>query len=457
MRKDIFKEYAENSPMAALDADLNYIYVSRQWQDYTGVSWDEAIGKNVLSVIPDSMAPECLKTGKTVVHTVFPESPVKGKIPTMTIYTPRRDSSGKVCGVFLSVLAEGVFGIREINRQISQLTSEVEYYKEELSHERGARYSLSSIIGNSPAMLRMKSEISIAARSNSSVLIEGETGTGKEMVAHAIHSLSSRSLQKFVTVNCSAIPAELMESEFFGYEPGSFTGALSRGKIGKFELANNGSIFLDEVNLLTPTIQPKFLRVLQEMEIDPVGGKSPRKIDVRIISASNIPLEKLIAEGKFRADLYYRLNVIKITAPPLRTIKEDIPSLTANLIERLNKEMGTSIVGVEPSVIELFYQYNWPGNVRELHNVIESAINVTTGRILTPSDFERLRERITFSSHLADPANMDYNLREAKHRFEKELIERALKQSGGNRAKAADLLCISRTVLYKKLEQYGIR
>lgn len=296
-----------------------------------------------------------------------------------------------------------------------------------------------------------------ASNSASTVLIEGETGSGKELIAHAIHSLSTRRAANFVRVNCSAIPAELMESEFFGYAPGAFTGASKKGKIGRFQLADKGSLFLDEVNLLPATMQPKFLRVLQEREIDPVGGDGVIPVDVRVIAASNIPLEQLVQQGDFRSDLYYRLNVVHITAPPLRSRKEDIPLLVEDIIRRLNGQLGMAIQGVTPGVLELLENYDWPGNVRELQNAIESAMNTAKGTLLQEGDFDRLMLRMNARSRRALTGESEFNLQSNKQEVERSLIRRALQATGGNHAKAARLLGISRTVLYKKLDLYHMK
>lgn len=359
-------------------------------------------------------------------------------------------------GLFLYVVVNGVPNAQELLRQADLLKSEVDYYRQELSRERGARYQLDNIIGKSPAILRLKEQIVQASRSTSTVLIEGETGSGKELIAHAIHSLSPRRDANFVRVNCSAIPAELMESEFFGYAPGAFTGAAKKGKIGRFELANHGSLFLDEVNLLTSTMQPKFLRVLQEREIDPVGGTRTIPIDVRIIAASNIPLERLVERKEFRSDLYFRLNVIRIVAPPLRERKEDIPLLVEDLIRRLNHQLGMVIQRVSDEVMELLMSYDWPGNVRELQNAIESAMNMADSFQLEKSDFEQLIKRIRAKNRLAPARDREFRLKPSKQSLEREIIQEALAAANGNRSRAAQLLGISRTVLYKKLKQYEL-
>lgn len=419
--------------MAVLDQDGVYTYVSPGWERYTGHTAQEAIGRKVWEMVPDTHATEVFHTGKPV----FAKA-VNANGPAFTSYFPRFDRDGKLCGLFLYVIVQGMEDAQNLTRRIGELSSKVEFYQQELSRERGARYGLDNIIGESASVLRLKEQIVQAARSTSTVLIEGETGSGKELIAHSIHAMSARKAANFVRVNCSAIPAELMESEFFGY-------------------ASGGSIFLDEVNLLIATMQPKFLRVLQEMEIDPVGGEKSIPIDVRVIAASNIPLETLVEAGQFRSDLYYRLNVIRIQAPTLRERKEDLPLLVDNFIHRLNYQLGMVIEGVAPGAMDLLMDYDWPGNVRELQNAVESAMNAADSPILRRRDFRQLEQRMQARRRRQLTGPGDFKLRPARQAFERELIRDALAAAGGNRVKAAALLDISRTVLYEKMEQYQLK
>lgn len=438
---------------ALLDRDGRYLYVSKPWQEWTHRTSGEVLGKRVNEIISDTHALLALETGQ-----VIQARPViQSDIPFFTTYIPLRDEKGNVDGLFLYVVFNGVLNAKDLLQQAEELRSEVDFYRNELSRERGARYQLDNIIGRSKAIAQLKAQIVQASSSASTVLIEGETGSGKELIAHAIHSLSTRRAANFVRVNCSAIPAELMESEFFGYAPGAFTGASKKGKIGRFQLADKGSLFLDEVNLLPATMQPKFLRVLQEREIDPVGGDGVIPVDVRVIAASNIPLEQLVQQGDFRSDLYYRLNVVHITAPPLRSRKEDIPLLVEDIIRRLNGQLGMAIQGVTPGVLELLENYDWPGNVRELQNAIESAMNTAKGTLLQEGDFDRLMLRMNARSRRALTGESEFNLQSNKQEVERSLIRRALQATGGNHAKAARLLGISRTVLYKKLDLYHMK
>jgi len=439
--------------MAVLNKDGTYRYVNPGWCRLRGMTPEQTLGRKVWELLPDTRARMVLETGKPV----FGHPVSIGGQQAFTTYFPKYAPDGSLDGCYLFVIINGMADARVITQRINELSSQVEFYKEELSRERGARYNLNSIIGSSQSVLQLKEQIIQAAKSASTVLIEGETGSGKELIAHAIHALSPRHASNFVRVNCSAIPEELMESEFFGYFPGAFTGASKKGKVGRFELAHNGSIFLDEVNLLTSTMQPKFLRVLQEHEIDPVGSDKSIAVDVRVIAATNVPLEKLVHAGQFRSDLYFRLNVIRIVAPPLRSRKEDIPLLVDNLIQRLNNQLGMVIRGVSEGGMDVLMDYDWPGNVRELQNAIESAMNMTNAPILQKKDFEHLLEWIHAKNRRILPGSADYRLGPSKRIFEREKIREALSVSDNCRVKAAKLLDISRTVLYKKMNQYDLK
>ena len=430
--------------MAVLDQDGVYTYVSPGWERYTGHTAQEAIGRKVWEMVPDTHATEVFHTGKPV----FAKA-VNANGPAFTSYFPRFDRDGKLCGLFLYVIVQGMEDAQNLTRRIGELSSKVEFYQQELSRERGARYGLDNIIGESASVLRLKEQIVQAARSTSTVLIEGETGSGKELIAHSIHAMSARKAANFVRVNCSAIPAELMESEFFGYAAGAFTGAARKGRIGRFQLASGGSIFLDEVNLLTATMQPKFLRVLQEMEIDPVGGEKSIPIDVRVIAASNIPLETLVEAGQFRSDLYYRLNVIRIQAPTLRERKEDIVPLLNHFLTVVNQKYHTQKT-IFSDTIDAFENYPWPGNVRELENVLENLV------ITTPGD-EIRRENLPkkFWSENGEPAAVGMReilpLKVTVERVELAAIQHAIDQCGSVR-KAAAALGVDPSTIVRKMQ-----
>ncbi|MCQ4637884.1 sigma 54-interacting transcriptional regulator [Anaerovorax odorimutans] len=312
------------------------------------------------------------------------------------------------------------------------------------------KYSISDIIGTSPSIIELKRNLVRMSESDSTVLIEAETGCGKELVAHSIHNLSTRMKYPLVEINCAAIPETLFESELFGYEEGSFTGARQGGKAGKLELAEKGTLFLDEVDQLPIHIQPKLLRVLQEKEFSRIGGKT-KKMDVRIVAASNKNLAALVREGKFREDLYYRLNIMRLTIPPLRERKEDIPLFVEKSIREMNSVLDKKVEGVSPQVMKFFYHYNWPGNVRELKNLIERAMNLCVGKQIEADDLgDFISESlyVDFKDTLLSETNP---LEAARELAEREVITKALNLCGGNKQKTAELLKISRATLYNKL------
>jgi transcriptional regulator with PAS, ATPase and Fis domain len=319
-----------------------------------------------------------------------------------------------------------------------------------------AKYTFEDIIGKSKSLIEMKRLAAIASQSLSNVLVQGESGTGKELFAQAIHNASPRADFPFIAVNCAAIPRELIESELFGYVEGAFTGARKGGGIGKFELAEGGTIFLDEIGDMPLDMQIKLLRVLQNKEFFRIGGTTPIAVNVRVISATNKDLLEEIKKGRFREELYYRLNVLTIITPPLRERKEDIKILSEHFIQKLNKILGKKIVGLSEEVEQIFYEYSWPGNVRELENVIEYAMTMARGEIITSSALPELKKRKDF---LAAPIseNLLPTPKEILEDPEKKRYEQALKLSGGNILEAAKLLNISRATIYRKIKKYGLR
>lgn len=309
--------------------------------------------------------------------------------------------------------------------------------------------SYCNLVGQSQAMKKVFATIEKVAPTDSTILINGESGTGKELVARAIHQKSRRSAKPFVAVNCAAIPENLLESELFGHERGSFTGAHER-KLGKFELADEGTLFLDEIGCMSPAMQSKLLRVLENKVIERLGSEKGVEVDVRIISATNIEFQKAIEEGKFRSDLYYRLNVIPLPLPPLRERKEDIKLLAEYFVKKFNKEVKKEINGLAEAALNNLQKYDWPGNVRELQNIIERAVVLSSGRLIEELDLPIADQRIVPT--LAPGANMIESL----DQYEKEMIEKALLESNANRSKAARLLGIPRSTLNSRIDSLGI-
>jgi two-component system response regulator AtoC len=289
---------------------------------------------------------------------------------------------------------------------------------------------------------------------NSTVLITGESGTGKELIARGIHAKGDRSAKEMIPVNCGGIPESLLESELFGYKKGAFTGA-DKDKKGLFTAADGGTIFLDEIGELPLSLQVKLLRVLQESEIRPVGDAATRKIDVRVIAATARDLESAVSEGKFREDLYYRLNVVQVRVPSLREWPEDIPLLCRHFINLFNEKFGKDIKGLSPSALSTLQRHSWPGNVRELENVIERAVVLADEPVLLPEHFPKNFGQAKSGTGM-EAAFEGYSLKAAQRHIERHLIVKALEETGGNRTQAAKLLEISHPSLLTKMKRYEI-
>jgi len=325
---------------------------------------------------------------------------------------------------------------RRLKYEIANLRSQLE-----------STYRFSSIIGKSPSMEKVFKMVEVIKDSSSNVLILGETGTGKELLARAIHYTSHRHYKPFVAVNCAAVPRELLEAEFFGYEKGSFTGAISR-RIGKFEEASTGTLFLDEIGELELSLQAKILRAIQEKEIERIGGSKSIKIDIRLIASTNRDLKKDVQLKRFRADLYYRLNVVEIKLPPLVERKSDIPLLVTHFIDKFSQRENKHISSVSPDVMKCFLEYSWPGNLRELENVIERAVVLAKGETIgvkdIPGEIKKGRKN----------NNSTNNFKSLKE-MEIETIINAINAFNGNKSRAAQVLGITRKALYSRLKDYN--
>ena len=308
------------------------------------------------------------------------------------------------------------------------------------------------IVGGSALLEELRQQIAMAAPTNGRVMIQGENGSGKELVARAIHALSTRREGPFVEVNCAAIPEELIESELFGHERGAFTGAIARRR-GKFELADQGTLFLDEIGDMTLKTQAKVLRALEEQAFERVGGKETLRVDVRVLAASNQDLKELIAQGRFREDLYYRLNVIPIEVPPLRRRKEDIPALVGHFIALFSAENGKRPKTISVEALAYFLSYDWPGNVRELRNMVERLVIMAPRDVVGPED---LPPPLRAKEGPAEDVQRERTLKDAREAFERAYIVAELRAHDGNVTRTADTLGIERSHLYRKLKAYGI-
>jgi PAS domain S-box-containing protein len=341
--------------------------------------------------------------------------------------SPLRDREGKVYG--------GIVVVRDETRL------------DTLERDLGKRTSFQSIVGKCPQMQRIYSLIEALADTPTTVLITGETGTGKELIAEAIHRSGSRSGKPFVKVNCSALSENLLESELFGHVKGAFTGAIGN-KAGRFEIADGGSILLDEIGDISRQMQLKLLRVLQEREFERVGSTSPITVDVRVLAATNQDLTRKVKDGAFREDLYYRLKVVELSVPPLRERREDIPLLVDHLVTKCNERLNKGVLGVTDDVESLFSLYAWPGNVRELEHVIEHGVLLSPRPLITVEDLPQELRAVSKSAPARPAAETD-NL--------PEMILSALEKTGWNKALAARLLDMGRTTLYRKIKDYGIK
>ncbi|OOP70771.1 sigma 54-interacting transcriptional regulator [Clostridium beijerinckii] len=432
--------------MIIIDKQGIVTMISNAYTEFLGIKREDAIGRHVNEVIENTRMPIVLETGKEEVaqlHKIKGSYMIASRIPIV--------KNGEIIGVVGKVLFRNVKELNSLYKRISVIEKELATYKSKLREFNKANYSLENIIGESEPIVMAKAIVEKAAHTNSNVLILGESGTGKEIFAHAIHSESNRHEGPFVKVNCAAIPSDLLESELFGYEAGAFTGAKKEGKIGKFEIANEGTIFLDEIGDMPLHMQVKLLRVIQEREVEKVGGVASKKINIRIIAATNRNLERLVEEGKFREDLYYRLNVVTIEIPPLRERGNDIILISNHLIKKLSVDLDKKVKGISKEAEQYLKTYEWKGNVRELENVLERAINIMeNSEIIEVKD---LPKEITGKKVSMVPKKLQDILAES----EKNAIILALRAADGNKTKAAKILDIGRTSLYEKIEKYKIQ
>lgn len=452
---ELLLEALETFPnFVVIDSNERVVYLNENYARLLGTTARLAIGRPVAEVIPNTRLPLVLRSGKEEMgsvmtlydHTTGQDiSVVCNRIPI------RRD--GRIVGAVAATTISDLLDVARLNEEIKAIRSENQRYKAELEQMKSALNPLNQVVGQSPAIRQLKESIADYADSGLTVLLTGETGVGKEVFARAVHQLSPRAAQSYIKLNCAAIPANLLESELFGYAGGAFSGASKGGKIGKFEQADGGTLLLDEIGEMSLDLQSKLLRVLQEKEIERVGGTKPIKIDVRILCATNQNLETLVREGKFREDLYYRINVVELRIPPLRERQGDIPLLCQYFIDKANAENGYAITGADNDVLTLLQDYAWPGNVRELEHVIQrAAVRCRTGNIML-----RHMDFLSAKAHRAEvpePAP-GLSLRERTGQAERDSIVQALEQCGGNKTKAAQLLGIDRTRLYHKLRKYG--
>lgn len=446
-----------------VDRDGMIVYIDEAYSEFIGVSFDEAVGRSVQDVIENTRMHIVAKTGRKEIEHL---QPINESVMIANRYPIFID--GELVGAVGTVMFPDPDNVRHFQNKMNNLMEELNFYKKKAVNELTSKYSFDDLIGNSHSFQAAKTLGKKVAGSDSSVLLTGESGTGKELFAHAIHQSSVRSNYPFVAINCASIPEVLFESELFGYEDGAFTGAKKGGKEGLFKVANRGTVFLDEIGDMPLSMQSKLLRALQEKEVQPVGGPKTLPIDLRIIAATNRDLMKMVEEGTFRQDLFYRLNVINIEIPALRKRKEDIEAISNNLLQKLERKFYRKGTSFSPEVVEKLKEHQWPGNVRELENVLERAINVLDG---TTIQLEHLplyiRDQELKSNELKEspdnetpPKNLSQTpvqpLKETIAQAEKKAIAHALEVVGGDKLAAAKLLGIGKTSFYNKCKVYGL-
>ena len=429
------------------DADGYITHFNRPYGQFLGLDPAAQIGKHCTDVVENTRMHIVAETGKAEInqsHRIKGQNMVVQRIPIW------RD--GKVIAVFGQVMFKDVKDVSRLANRLSLLESKVKLYEEELISLRSNRFTFDSIAGRSRAIRILKKEASGAAANQFPVLITGESGTGKGLFARAIHHASLRKPHPFVRINCSAIPKDLLESELFGYERGAFSGAKAEGKPGKFEIADRGTVFLDEIGDLPLEMQPKLLRVVEEKEFERVGGTRVKRSDFRVIAATNRNLEEMLSDGHFRKDLFYRLNVIPLHIPPLRERREDIIPLIRHIIRQMARDAALEEIIMGAEAQKALRRYDWPGNVRELINVLERTMSSIEGSRIQLGDLPFYLQRPPTRSSRTSRTS----IRDVHARAEKEAIAFALEETGNNKARAAKLLGIHRTHLYKKMKKYRI-
>lgn len=431
-------------PMVVINDEGKVVALNRAYANFLGIEQATAINQPVEKIIKGSRLPIVLKTGKPEIACPHQYRNSKGLVHRIPIY-----HNDKVIGCLGMVLFKDIQDMARLVQENHLLAGKLRAYQSELKNILCAKYTLQDIIGESNIIHQLKQQVKKIARTRMNVLITGETGVGKELWAHAIHMESESKEEPFIAVNCAAIPENLLEAELFGYEEGAFTGAARGGRLGKFQLANGGTIFLDEIGDMPINMQAKILRVLQEREVERLGASRPEIVDVRVIAATNCNLKQLIKEGKFRKDLYYRLNVFNLNIPPLREHPEDIPLLIQHFLSKLYHETGI-YRRMSDECLKALLDYQWPGNIRELRFLIDRLALKTDSEIIQLEDLP-----IEILSNVQMPKKTEgMGLDNILEQVEHEIIMKTLEKTHFNKRKAASILKIPRSRLYRKLETY---
>ena len=473
---DISQRYLLELAMSSLptglficDRDGIIRFINDAYANYLRVRPEDAMGRHITDFIPDSGIPAVIASGEPELGAWRSIQGSERKILVNRI--PLRDQDGHVIGAFSLTLFDTPEQMQALLQRVDFLDKKVNSYARRIKSALRASHTINSILGNSPAITAFKSYLLRYARTESPVLILGATGTGKELAASAIHMASNRPDGPFVSINCAAIPKELFESEVFGYVPGAFSGAHKDGKIGQIELADQGTLFLDEVGDLPLHAQVKLLRVLEEKTLSRLGSSQPRAVDFRLVAATNRDLKKMIAAGTFREDLYYRLRVVPLHLPPLRERGGDLDLLLAAFTERLCRVHACKAPVYAPETMERLRRYPWPGNVRELRNFAERMVILFGGKTVLPVDLPpemtpqgKPEPSAEAASAACEPAFLpqsavlgpDLDFKKARAVFEARYLEAKLHECGGNITRLAETIGLERSYLHRKLKGYGI-
>ncbi len=462
--------------MMVVDRSHRIVWISEGYKRFLpALGHEEAdfVGRRVEEVVPNTLMAQVVDSGQAILVDLLTNPAGTFLVSRL----PLRDERGEVIGAIGMVLLDHPeTTMQPLITKFSRLQRELDDVRQRLAAQRRPKYSIASFIGASPVALEVKRQARRVAQTDSTVLLLGETGTGKELLAHAIHAASARAAGSFVGVNIAAVPETLLEAEFFGVAPGAYTGAERKGRDGKFKLADGGTLFLDEIGDMPLALQSKLLRVLQDQEVEPLGSNQVHSVDVRVIAATSRDLAAMVAAGSFRADLYYRLNVLPIRLPALRERMADLEALVESLADDVSRRSGLPHKGLAGDALDLLARHTWPGNIRELRNVLEQASLMTDDLLLTAAHFRGVVEDAAASNAapgaeaeragaavqgagpfdttapaIPGSASAIKPLPQAIAELEAHAIRDALAATGGNKLAAAKLLGISRATLYEKL------
>ncbi len=446
---DCFEGLCEGTVI--VDRDARVVWINDRYAARLNVDPGQAIGQEIEAIIPNSLMRQVVETGNPILLDLLETANQTFVVMRM----PLRNEAGEVVGAVGFALFSHYESLKPLFERFSELQTELAKAQKKLAEARRTRYTFSSFIGNSPAILEVKRLGRRAALLNAPVLLQGETGTGKELLAQAIHAGGPRADHPFVSLNVAAIPETLLEAEFFGVAPGAFTGAERKPRPGKFELANGGTLFLDEIGDMPLALQSKLLRVLQEQEVEPLGSNKVIRVNVRIVVATSRNLETMVAEGRFRRDLYYRLNVLNIALPPLRERPGDLQLLVECLLEKTAPPGSARARDLSPEAMDLLRRHTWPGNIRELRNVLERALMNTDNPRLEPEDFPELEKAVPVPAAPPEGFLPGSTYAETMAEAERRILEAALAACHGRVVEAARRLGIGRATFYKRMHAVG--